>query len=275
MKKTTTRIIYSIIFGVFICIILLEISLYLGGLLFVSSQESVNKITLQKKDAYRILCLGDSTTAIGGKDSWSSQLEEALNNRKLRKEFSVINKGVVLADSTSILSMLEGNLKEYNPRMIIIMAGINDAQKSRENNSSFNKVKSLLKRLRTYRLIELLQPYLSNKKIEYIPSEEIYQNPAVKSNFNRIKKVLDKQGIKLVMMQYPLRDVEPLKKVFDSEEGIIFVDNELIFQNAMEHKDYKEYFMDNFGGDFGHCTQKGNHMIAENIADTLLKEGIF
>lgn len=271
-RRTIKRKIGSIILGFFLCIILLEIGLYLGGILFVSSQESLNKITLQKKDAYRILCLGDSTTAIGGKESWPHQLEAVLNNRKLGKEFSVINKGGVLFDSTNILSGLEDNLKEYKPQMVIIMIGINDAKKIRENNNPFNKIKFFFKKLRTYRLIELLQPYLSNKQTDYISSEEIYQSPTIKPNFNKIKGVLDKKGIKLVMMQYPIRSVEPLKKVFESEESIIFVDNEDLFKDALKYNDYKEYFMDNFGGDFGHCTKKSNRMIAENIVDTILKE---
>jgi hypothetical protein len=27
-----------------------------------------------------------------------------------------------------------------------------------------------------------------------------------------------------------------------------------------------------FGGDFGHCTDRGNRLLAENIADTIVKE---
>jgi hypothetical protein len=30
--------------------------------------------------------------------------------------------------------------------------------------------------------------------------------------------------------------------------------------------------VDMFGGDFGHCTEKGNQLLAQNIADTILKE---
>ena len=30
--------------------------------------------------------------------------------------------------------------------------------------------------------------------------------------------------------------------------------------------------MDMFGGDFGHCTVKGNRLLAENVARVILKE---
>ena len=71
-----------------------------------------------------------------------------------------------------------------------------------------------------------------------------------------------------------MRSVEPLKKMFDSPAGIVFVDNERIFKKAIQEKGYEVYFWDNFAGDFGHCTPKGNRLLAENIARTILK-GIF
>lgn len=275
MKKRTLKKISSIIFGLFLCIILLETALYLGGLLFISSQEKTNKITIQRENAYRILCLGDSTTAIGGKDSWPSQLEEVLNNKKLGKEFSVINKGIVLADSTTVLASLEDNLNKYKPKMVIIMIGINDAQKLRANKNPFKKIKSFLKKFRTYRLVELLQPHIIDKRVDYISSEEMYQSLTTKHNFNKIRGILVEKGIKLVMMQYPTRSVKPLNEAFESERGIIFIDNEEVFKNALKQDAYKDYFMDTFGSDFGHATPKGSRLIAENVANTLLKADAF
>lgn len=84
---TKGRVIAFIV-GVLSCLILLEIGLYICALVFVSSQEKLNKIALQKAADYRVLCLGDSTTAIGGKASWPSQLEEVLNSRNPGRQFS-------------------------------------------------------------------------------------------------------------------------------------------------------------------------------------------
>ena len=73
-------------------------------------------------------------------------------------------------------------------------------------------------------------------------------------------------------MQYPVRSVEPLKKMFDYSGSIIFIDNGQVFKDTLKKANYKEYFTDMFGGDFGHCTTKGNRLLAENIANVILKE---
>src|SRR4030042_1479156 len=87
------------------------------------------------------------------------------------------------------------------------------------------------------------------------------------NNYRLLQKQLAAKGIKLVSVQYPMRNIEPLKKIFKGEEDIIFVDNEKLFKEAVEKEGYNEYFTDMFGGDFGHCTPKGNRLLAENIAN--------
>lgn len=74
-------------------------------------------------------------------------------------------------------------------------------------------------------------------------------------------------------MQYPMRKIDPLKEIFKGQsEGIIFIDNEKIFKEAIRKEGYKEYFIDLYAGDFGHCSDKGNRLIAENIAAVILRE---
>jgi tetratricopeptide (TPR) repeat protein len=100
-----------------------------------------------------------------------------------------------------------------------------------------------------------------------------YYPPMTISNYHKLKAALDKRGIRLVCAQYPMRSIEPLKSIFqDNTEGIIFVDNEGIFKDAIKQGGYNDYFRDMFGGDFGHCTNKGNRLLAENIANVILKE---
>jgi hypothetical protein len=47
------------------------------------------------------------------------------------------------------------------------------------------------------------------------------------------------------------------------------VDNERIFRDAVSREGYDTLFRDRFGGDFGHCTEKGNLLIAQNLARSL------
>ena len=99
-----------------------------------------------------------------------------------------------------------------------------------------------------------------------------YYNPITRHNHQRLKEIVTQRGIKLVCVQYPVRSIEPLKKMFKNKKGIIFVDNEMVFKKALKQASYDEYFVDIFAGDFGHCTRKGNRLLAENIANVILKE---
>ena len=147
--KIFKRIIILMTIGILLSFIIVELGLYTEGMLFSYSKEKINDFVIQKKDSYRILCLGDSTTAIGGKNSWPFQLNELLNAKYPNKNFSVINQGVVLADSTKIQSYLEKNLNEYKPKMVVIMVGINDAKREREAKKNISKISSFLKNIKT------------------------------------------------------------------------------------------------------------------------------
>jgi len=103
-------------------------------------------------------------------------------------------------------------------------------------------------------------------------AQENYYDNNTTDNFKRLKAILDRRGVKLVCVQYPMRSLGPLKDIFLGEKGAFFVDNEMLFKKALSKSGYNEYFIDMFAGDFGHCTEKGNRLLANNIADTILKE---
>jgi tetratricopeptide (TPR) repeat protein len=99
-----------------------------------------------------------------------------------------------------------------------------------------------------------------------------FPNPVTQKNYLAMWDMLRPKGIRLVCMQYPMRSVEPLKKIFGSVPGVILVGNERIFKDALRHARYDQYFVDSFAGDFGHCTSLGNRLLAESIAAVILKE---
>lgn len=103
---------------------------------------------------------------------------------------------------------------------------------------------------------------------------ESYYVSQTRQNYRKLKAMLDKKRIPLVCVQYPMRNIAQLRKMFDAAEDIVFVDNEKVFKDAVKLEGYGEYFIDTFAGDFGHCTPKGNRLLAENIADALQKEGL-
>jgi lysophospholipase L1-like esterase len=105
-------------------LLLLEGMLRIAGLI-VSLPQSMDNIAPADRESYRIICLGESTTA-GGANSWPGQLEEILNNRSKTLRFRVYNLGIPGVTTAYILSNLEDNLERYKPDMVVSMMGTND-----------------------------------------------------------------------------------------------------------------------------------------------------
>lgn len=100
----------------------------------------------------------------------------------------------------------------------------------------------------------------------------VWANLLQQDNYRRLKKILDGRKVKFICTQYPIQNIEMLKIIFPGKENIIFVDNEKIFKKAVMKPRYDDFFIDMFGGNFGHCIQKGNQLIAINVANVILRE---
>jgi len=106
-------------------------------------------------------------------------------------------------------------------------------------------------------------------------AEEIrnsYYNLSTVKNYRKLKSILDERGIRHVCVQYPMRSIERLQKIFSGEADIVFVNNKEIFEEAVKAEGMRAYFNDIFAGDFGHCTAKGNQLLARNIAEVIMRE---
>lgn len=109
-----------------------------------------------------------------------------------------------------------------------------------------------------------------------------YQIPNITAiNYNLIHKKIKSRGIKHVVMQYPRQDIDFLKNYFAKPDDIVFISNELSFEQALNYHSWDEVFIDTMGYDnrskyggkpFGHATFLGNNIIAENAAEVILKE---
>ena len=401
-KPTIFQTILLLCLGTVSCLLLLEVGIRVGGFIFISAQEYRNRTSLFKKGYYRIMCLGESTTA----GQYPPFLDDILNQRNIGVKFTVIDKGVVGINSIAVLSRLEENLDTYKPDMVITMIGINDqwityyrdipeAQtwvfrhcrvyrflrlisahmvkkfkeegicglkrsdlkkkvKAREGVTVVNKQEKLLQKIIAlkpknagayiklgefyqdqnklpeaeesfnhaialnpkdagayiwlgglyrdqnklpeaeesfkrvlalnhqnnwqkqwgYRALGTLYREMNNTELAKAYNKKatnLYTSVTI-NNYRRIKALLDKRGIRLVCVQYPMRSGVPLKRIFEDEQGVLFVDNEQVFKKAITQGSYRDYFLDMFGGDFGHCTKKGNMLLAENIAKVILQE---
>jgi len=83
---------------------------------------------------------------------------------------------------------------------------------------------------------------------------------------------LTERKIRFLVMGYPTRSINEFKDMFDKsqQKDIIFIENKENFEEALENASYDDIFIDRFAGDFGHCTLRGNLLIAENVADAIL-----
>lgn len=91
-------------------------------------------------------------------------------------------------------------------------------------------------------------------------------------NYQRLRDLTLKRNVKLVCMQYPMRDIKALKDILGTNSGILFVENRKNFEEALKTRKLFELFIDMFGGDFGHCTDLGNQLIAKNLSKVILQE---
>jgi lysophospholipase L1-like esterase len=266
MENKIKKYLILSISSLIVIMVSIEILLFLGGKIFLFSQEREYGKNLKNSENYRILCIGDSTTAIGGEGSWPSQLANLLNQSN--KKAVVINRGIILADSGKMSDELEAGVDKYRPNMVILMGGINDAKKARKEKNYLTEISDFFSNFRAYRLIRELGNLAKNKNEKYILTEEIYENRNLIQNFQKIQNLSENKGIIFVAMQYPLRRIEPLKNIFPNG-NIIFVDNENNFKEALSKTNYEDLFVDNFGGDFGHGTKSGNLLIAKNIFEKI------
>jgi hypothetical protein len=51
----------------------------------------------------------------------------------------------------------------------------------------------------------------------------------------------------------------------------MFIGNDTNFKEALKNHKTEDIFKDMFGKTFGHCTELGNTLIAENVAEIILK----
>lgn len=86
------------------------------------------------------------------------------------------------------------------------------------------------------------------------------------SNFEKIYNLISKNGIKLVIMSYPLCDARELEDMCVGYPGVLVVDNGNIFRMVLENSKREDYFVAD-----GHCNEKGYLLIARNLSDSILK----
>lgn len=108
------------------------------------------------KNEFRILCLGESTTAWGYGNSYPKFLERKLQAKLPHFKINVINAGVSGTNTSQILDNLPHNLDLYRPHLVLTMMGINDKWALKNWNPVINIFRKLSPRVRLAKLLYYL-----------------------------------------------------------------------------------------------------------------------
>lgn len=190
-------VVKRLIFASFVMLlsfIVLEVVLRLSGWVFLGIQELRNQRSLAR-GTYTILALGESTTGLGGSNSWPSQLEGILNEQVPDIRFSVINKGIPGITTAGILARLDDTLVQYQPNMVITMVGINDAGAPTPYNRGFEQTgiyqQESWRSLRTLRIVRFAHVLWSLVRETFTIKDEdtpqTYVSPGASGVWERIE----------------------------------------------------------------------------------------
>ncbi|MGE0268520.1 MAG: tetratricopeptide repeat protein [Candidatus Omnitrophota bacterium] len=233
-KTTGKQKIILIAVGFIMTVIFVETGMRLSGFVFKYYQSYKNHQALKETGAYRILCIGESTTFSGTLEhSYPYQLEKILNQKNLGIKFRVINEGILGVTSGIILSNLKENLSKYAPDMVITMIGINDGRNDVTEevlgNDKDNWFILAVKRLKVYRLLNHIRLHAQSRNSE---KEEDY-----------------------VLSHEDPRMTKLMEQVYDYMDRLEFDEAELVLKKAMKiDPDYSPIYS-NLGGIYSYYAE--------------------
>jgi len=116
-----------ILSGIFLCLVLLEMGLRLGGFVY----SAMNPLPEDKNADYRVLCIGESTTfGLGASNprlfNYPHQLELLFRERFPHLKVQVFHDGRIGSNTTENLMKLPSQIEKYKPQLVIFMVGINN-----------------------------------------------------------------------------------------------------------------------------------------------------
>jgi lysophospholipase L1-like esterase len=134
----------------------IELGLRALGWAYLRARDRQNEASLATGGTVRILCLGESTTGLGGTASYPRQLDRILNQGGGGLGFTVINEGLSGTTTDRILERLDALLDRYQPQVVVTMMGINDGWWWALSHEDQGGLSRLLAPLSSLRLVKLL-----------------------------------------------------------------------------------------------------------------------
>jgi len=109
-------------------------------------------------------------------------------------------------------------------------------------------------------VVEVMPPKYYREIVRY--------HPLTIRNYNDMIELALNKGIKVVVMQYPMVSVTPLRDIIYLKDHVLFVDNEMIFKEAVGRQGLRQYFED----DYGHLTREGAALLAGNLSQRIMDD---
>lgn len=291
---------YKILKYIFLfCLILLivELSLTAASQLGRRSYLRTSKEIDIDSSAKRILCLGDSLTYGLGADneySYPVQLEKLLNLNNPERKFKVFYRGINGLSSSIIANNLSDYIKRYKPDILIILAGCNDHWAFHQSNLSkilkgdrindrLLRTKIFLYKFRTFRLMQLVfneivgkiwdagkKDELGTMKFSNITDENLHQE-LIEYNYKKIIQVVKSFSpkIKLFFQAYPTgpERINKFIKAVALNYKIPILEQDINFSKLGGIEPF-------VACDRWHLNARGYNLMAKNIYNEFLKEGI-
>lgn len=187
-------------------------------------------------------------------------------------DYNIINKKRISSSELKEIIFYLRDYKNYNKNQI------KDFLISAKNRIAYEDVE-VEQILIKYDLVSLLDDIKNNKfELDHknIKESKNLKKENTKKNYQYIISKIYKNNKKSLVlpMQYPTLLIETLKSDLQDSpyyDKLIFISNEENFEKALQNHKVEEIFNDMFGISFGHCTELGNTLIAENVAETILK----
>jgi len=161
--------------GLIVVLLLLEVGLRLGGLIYYSCRIVDRPGRLVDKNTIRVLCIGDSFTFGAGAPknyTYPEHLQRMLNSGSTMKAV-VYNEGIPGSNSSQHFKILESKIQSHRPDIIIVMSGGNNKYnleqssyflfKKNGDSRYLYKVDNLLSYAKSYKFLKMLLENLQNK----------------------------------------------------------------------------------------------------------------
>lgn len=108
-----------------------------------------------------------------------------------------------------------------------------------------------------------------NEEAEALEDRTYLNTEEFQTSYRNFARQMLSEDRAFIAVSYPFRPVDRLKKIFINVSGVLLVDNETVFKEAVSKESFASYFEDCFAGDFGHTTLRGSALLADTIARTI------